>query len=430
MDQSMPDRCDLELLLTGNELMSGDTVDSNSAMIAQHFLGSGLPVRRKVTVGDDRVLLAENITAAAARCDVLLINGGLGPTRDDLTAEVIAELLDEPLVQHERAEKHIHEWCARRGLEANAANLKQSWYPRSAQLIENPIGSAMGFSVYLEQSLVIATPGVPSELSAMLPAVEALIATQHTLSGGYTNRLRTFGLGESTAQQLIDRGISDWPEDIELGFRAGLPLLEIKLYSPRGRDDTRLHALIERITALLGDHIIGEGDTTIASALQQVLRAQNLCMTTAESCTGGLIASLLTAEPGASAIFHAGFVAYSNEIKQQLLGVSPAILERDGAVSEAVVSDMLAGALARSGAEVGVAVSGIAGPDGGTPEKPVGTVCIAWGRRDQIRSYQCMVRGQRQFFQHMVAALALDLLRRHLLDLPEFPHYLLRQQRP
>jgi nicotinamide-nucleotide amidase len=208
-----------------------------------------------------------------------------------------------------------------------------------------------------------------------------------------------------------------------------LPLLEIKLYSPLGRDDARLHALIERLTTLLGDHIIGEGDITIAGALQQVLREQSLHMTTAESCTGGLIASLVTAEPGASAVFHAGFVAYSNDIKQQLLGVSPAIIERDGAVSEAVVSEMLTGALARSGAEVGVAVSGIAGPDGGTPEKPVGTVCIAWGRRDQIRSYQCLVRGQRQFFQQMVAALALDLLRRQLLDLPEFPHYLLRQQR-
>jgi nicotinamide-nucleotide amidase len=183
----------------------------------------------------------------------------------------------------------------------------------------------------------------------------------------------------------------------------------------------------QTLERLFGDHIIGEDDVTLAGALQQVLRDQGKKMVTAESCTGGLIASMMTAEPGSSAVFEAGFVTYANSIKHSVLGVSEASLETDGAVSETVVEQMLAGALAESGADIGIAVSGVAGPDGGSEEKPVGTVWLAWGTKNEVHTLQTVLPTDRVMFQKLVAAAGLDLIRRQLLGLPKLPHYFSRR---
>ena len=212
----------IQLLLTGDEIMSGDTVDSNSAMIAQALAAFGLSVYRKVTVGDDRQLLQNELRALSKNADILIVNGGLGPTVDDLTAEVLAAAANCDITENPAARSHIEQWCARRNLTLNAANLKQALLPDGADIIDNPIGSAVGFQLVLNDCLVMCTPGVPSELRAMMGTVLTNIEQRlGSFQPVHTLRLQTFGLGESSAQQLIaDAGI-EWPAGVELGFRAG-----------------------------------------------------------------------------------------------------------------------------------------------------------------------------------------------------------------
>jgi nicotinamide-nucleotide amidase len=414
----------IQLLLTGNEIMSGDTVDSNSATVALRLAELGLPVTRKVTVGDDPALLHRELTDLCRHSDVVIVNGGLGPTVDDLTAEVLAATAGVPLAEHPEALRHLESWCGRRNLQLNDANRKQAMLPSGVDLVANPIGSAVGFQLEVEGCLVICTPGVPGELKAMLDTILDTLSGRFPASARVSIlRLQTFGLGESTAQQLIvDAGI-DWPAGIELGFRAGAPQMEVKLTAsdPASRD--RLEDCRSTLYELFGDHVIGEGDTRLAERVLQLLGERGETLTTAESCTGGLIASMLTQVPGSSSAFHAGFVTYDNRIKSELLGVPDALLAEHGAVSEPVVIAMAEGAMARSGADRAIAVSGIAGPDGGTPEKPVGTVWLAWGSAGRLRTRGLCWPVERTLFQTMIAAAGLDMTRRDLLGLDSEPRY-------
>ncbi len=414
------------LLLTGNELMSGDTVDSNSSRIAIVLGERQIAISKKITVGDDQELLRESLRALCQDAGVVIINGGLGPTEDDLTADVVADVLGERLTDHPKAIKHLEEWCEKRGLELNASNLKQALLPESADIVDNPIGSAVGFAVEIGESLVITTPGVPVELTAMLPEIGQRVAQRVGSGTTYIRRLQTFGIGESTIQELVNERNQDWPEGVVLGFRSGLPQLELKLQV----DD---EALLEKrdqaeqlLLELIGDHVIGEDSDQLAMALQRVLVEKRMTLTTAESCTGGLIASLITKEAGSSQVFGAGFVTYANTAKQQVLHVSEDTINSHGAVSEGVVRAMLLGALTKANADIGIAVSGVAGPGGGSEDKPVGTVWLAWGTKDNNDAIRLQIPGSRERFQILVAAIGLDLLRRQLLELPPIPHYIKR----
>ena len=414
------------LLLTGNELMSGDTVDSNSSRIALALGERQIAVSKKITVGDDPALLRASLRELCREAGVVIINGGLGPTEDDLTAEIVAEVAGEQLADHPDAIAHLEEWCEKRGLELNASNLKQAHLPASADLVDNPIGSAVGFTVEIEGCLVITTPGVPVELTAMLPEICERIGDRVGSGTTYIRRLQTFGIGESTIQELVNARSSDWPEGVVLGFRSGLPQLELKL---QVYDESLLEARDRAetlLTELIGDHIIGEDSDQLAMALQRALVEQAMSVTTAESCTGGLIASLITKEAGSSQVFGAGFVTYANASKQKVLDVPESELSSHGAVSEPVVRSMLRGALAKASADIGIAVSGVAGPGGGTEEKPVGTVWLAWGTETKNDAIRLQIPGSRERFQILVAAIGLDLMRRQVLNLPPIPHYIKR----
>ena len=414
------------LLLTGNELMSGDTVDSNSSRIALALGERQIAVSKKITVGDDPALLRASLRELCREAGVVIINGGLGPTEDDLTAEIVAEVAGEQLADHPDAIAHLEEWCEKRGLELNASNLKQAHLPASADLVDNPIGSAVGFTVEIEGCLVITTPGVPVELTAMLPEICERIGDRVGSGTTYIRRLQTFGIGESTIQELVNARSSDWPEGVVLGFRSGLPQLELKL---QVYDESLLEARDHAetlLTELIGDHIIGEDSDQLAMALQRALIEQDMSVTTAESCTGGLIASLITKEAGSSQVFGSGFVTYANASKQKVLDVPESELNSHGAVSEPVVRSMLRGALAKASADIGIAVSGVAGPGGGTEEKPVGTVWLAWGTETKNDAIRLQIPGSRERFQILVAAIGLDLMRRQVLNLPPIPHYIKR----
>lgn len=417
----------IALLLTGNELMSGDTVDSNSAMIATRLGDHGLEIGEKCTVGDDPVLLQRALARLSAEYPAVIVNGGLGPTRDDLTSEVIASLTGAELIDNPEARAHVEDWCARRRIAPNPANLKQAWVPQGCQLIHNPLGSALGFAIDIGDCLVLTTPGVPSELEAMLPTLTTHLQARVGGEARQILRLQTFGIGESSVEERIKNYADRWPSAVTLGFRAGMPQLELKLSVPGAAQLPAQEEALMLLEADFGDHILGKGSTRLAEKLQEVLRDQGKTMTTAESCTGGLIASTMIREPGSSAVLGTGFVTYANRAKRDQLGVASTTLKTHGAVSEPVVKEMLLGALHRSGADIGVAVSGIAGPGGGSDDKPVGTVWIAWGTPDDLRTHTTVVSGSRSLFQNLIAAACLDLIRRHLQGLPPLPHYFTRQ---
>lgn len=425
----------INLLLTGDELMSGDTVDSNSAKIARQLVPLGWSIQQKVTVGDNLKRLIDAVQTLTRDSDVLLMNGGLGPTIDDMTAEAVATAAGIGLAEHPIALAHLESWCDSRGIGLNASNRKQAMLPKDCVIVANPVGSAVGFAVHINNCLVICTPGVPRELEAMLDA-EILPLLRSKFSVGVTSvkRFALFGTGESALQQRISDNIQDWPQEVSLGFRASFPLLELKLTTQSAAADDILNPLLQRLQPLISNHLLAEiplgstGFSLPAELISQLVKFGKQ-VTVAESCTGGLIAAQLTSVAGASQVFPGGFVTYSNDMKHAVLGVDNDVLREHGAVSEPVVRAMAAGALRISRADYAVAVSGIAGPSGGTADKPVGTVWIAWGSTDQIKSLQLNVPMGREMFQQYVAAVAMDLVRRELLGITSYPTYS-RARRP
>ena len=415
----------LALLLTGNELMTGDIVDSNSAMLAEKLLASGFSVAYKSTVADDLELLVSEIGRLTERHDVLIINGGLGPTTDDLTAVALAQAAGVDIQTHPKAYAHLEKVAELGFITLSKANLKQAELPAGCEVIPNAVGTAVGFALTLNGCRVMCTPGVPRELKLMaeaelLPAIENLYPDRVQPE---RKRLRVFGMGESSLQQLMDEHLSDWPDEIELGFRASMPMLELKLQLADRRHSELLDRWQRKVQEVLGTHVVTQEHLTLPEVVFELLTSQGKQLTCAESCTGGLVASQMTALAGASAVFEAGFVTYSNAMKQQLLGVSEASLTKHGAVSEEVVREMLSGALSRSGADLGVSISGIAGPSGGSAEKPIGRVWLAWGSAEKMHAAAFQVPGNRQRFQQWVAAMAFDLIRRFLLNSAEEPRY-------
>jgi len=422
-------KINVQLLLTGNELMTGDVIDSNSAMIAQHMKEMGLTINKKVTIADHLSDLVSEINNMSLTADILIVNGGLGPTSDDLTSQALAMAMKKPLLEHPKALAHLKRWCSFRKISLNKPNLKQAILPESSEIITNSIGSAVGIKLTHNNCTIYCTPGVPIELEVMLSEEILKDISHHFLNENASSitRLQVFGIGESKLQLMINEHFPDWPTEIEIGYRADMPTVELKLISHSVSSQNLKTHWLEKIRELLGDHILEEIDkkpNSLAKHVLTLLDKNNLKITTAESCTGGLIASLLTEISGSSSAFEAGFVTYSNEIKNKMLSVPSQTIETYGAVSEETVIAMAKGALLNASADLVIAVSGIAGPNGGTPEKPVGTVWIAWGDKDTIETQSLNISGSRKYFQVMVAARGLDLVRRKLIKSTQEPFYL------
>lgn len=410
----------MQLLLTGNELLSGDIIDTNSAYIAQQAKSLGISVSRRVTIGDNLEALVAEITHMSKLSDILIINGGLGPTTDDLTSEALSKSVGESLIENKEALQHLYNWSEKRAYTLDAANLKQALLPTSANIIPNRTGSAVGIHIHMNECDIYCTPGVPSELKIMLDEEILPLLKNKNPNQEYTDttRLLTFGIGESHLQTMIEKAFPDWPSGIELGYRADSPMLELKLTTYSDLSYKLKPLWLANIHQLLNEHIIGEikdAALTLPIAIVDLLKEKKLTLTTAESCTGGLIASQITSVSGASQVFEAGFITYSNHIKEHILSVDQKAINSSGAVSEEVVIKMAQGALSKSNADIAIAVSGIAGPTGGTKEKPVGTVWIAWGTSAHIQSQQFLINGNREYFQKVVAARSLDLIRRLLI---------------
>lgn len=410
----------ISYLLTGNELMSGDTLDSNSAYISQSLKDINLvPIIKKV-VGDDLPLLVSSINELAEVSDVLIVNGGLGPTVDDLTALALSQATNSTLIQHTDALAHLEQWAKPRGFVLSESNLKQAQLPVICDVVPNPNGSAVGFKCVFDDCLIICTPGVPSELKPMvenhlLPLIKQYGSIEEN---NHITRLRLFGITESGLQDIVNEVFPDWPEQVELGFRVQLPLIEVKLATVGDQYLALNQQWTEKFSKHFSDYIVGRDGLRLSQALNNALLERDKKISVAESCTGGAIAASITGEAGSSEVFEAGFVAYADHVKQSVLGVSAQSLQAHGAVSEVVVREMVAGALRVSGADIAIATSGVAGPSGGSETKPVGTVWIAWGQGSNVQARKFFMPIGRVGFQRTVTAIAMDIARRQILGLP------------
>ncbi len=417
-------RADAWVLTIGDELLRGEIVDSNKSFLSQRLLQLDLEAARHVTVADDPDAIADTLREAAAAARVVLISGGLGPTRDDLTTEVVARTFGRKLVRDAQVLEGISAFFRSVGREMAENNAKQADFPEGAEVLANPLGTAPGFMLEAEGALIFCMPGVPRELQRMMDE-EILPRIRERLSEGTGNvvratLLRTFGLGESS----LDRELSDLARDepgVTLGFRTQFPdnLVRVLVRAPTEEAaETRLRQLVGEVRDRLGALVVDEGERRLEEVVGNLLLEKQRTVAVAESCTGGLIAHLLTELPGSSAYLLEGIVAYSNAAKLRDLGVLQDDLDRHGAVSEPVALQMARGVRERSGAALGLATTGIAGPGGGTDEKPVGTVYVALASAGGVvaRRYQLMRERTRN--KQLAAHIALDWLRRELCGYP------------
>lgn len=408
-------RC--EILSTGDEVLTGMLVDTNAAFLAEQMGTLGFEVVRQTTVGDDRDMLESTFRKLGESADVVLCTGGLGPTVDDLTTEVAAAVLGCGMKLDEAALAFMEGLWKSRGRTMPENNKKQALIPEPASVLPNPIGTAPGFTVKIGKAHFFFMPGVPREMKRMfaeqvIPRVEALRPEPTVFQ---VRLYRSFGLSESGADQAL-AGLEDRHPGVKLGFRAHFPEIQIKL-TVKGPDvaaaEARLAAAAAEVTATIGANIFSDGDP-MEAVIGAALKRAGATVSTVESCTGGMVAEMITAVAGASEYFDRGFVTYTNQAKHELVGVPMAIIDEHGPVSEPCARAMAEGARARAKTTYALSVTGLAGPGGGTPDKPVGLVYVGLATPEQTLVRRVMWPGQREQIRSISAMAALDMLRRAL----------------
>ncbi len=407
-----------EILTIGDELLRGEIVDSNKAFLSNRLLSLDLETRFHVSVRDDTADMRDAFERAAGRSSFVLVSGGLGPTRDDLTSEVLAATFGRRLVRHEPSLVAIRAFFERVGREMAAINEKQALFPEGAEVLENPIGTAPGFGLRVNAATFFALPGVPRELQRMmdeqvLPRIAARRATHGVVRA---RLLRTFGMGESALDELL-HDVANEASGVTLGFRTAFPdnlLRPLARASTALEADARLETVCQSIRSRLGALVYGEGEDGLEAVVVQALRAAGRTLAIAESCTGGLVAQLVTSVPGASEVFRGSVVAYANAAKEALLGVPAGALETHGAVSEPVARTMAEAVRQRFGVDFGLATTGISGPLGGSPEKPVGLVFVALAHAQGTHVERFVFPLDRERHRRLTAQVALDWVRRAL----------------
>ncbi len=406
----------LEMICTGEEVLSGQIVDTNAAWFADTMLNLGIELQQRITVGDRMPDLMRVFLERSQHADVILVNGGLGPTSDDLSAEAMAHAAGVPLVENQQWRAHLLDWFTRRGRVMPASNFKQCFLPATAILVDNPVGSAPGFRIKLNRAWLFFTPGVPVEFKHMVTE-QFVPFVQDAFKNGQATRLHkflTFGHGESALADQISQLSA--PAGITVGYRPSAPHVEIKVFARGATAIASMENFLDLLRITLGTALVSERYASVAEEVHQLLLTSGHTLAMAESCTGGMLASQLIEYSGSSAYLHQSLVTYANAAKTAVLGVSPAILENHGAVSIETVIAMAKGVRELLDSDYALATSGIAGPDGGSVDKPVGTVAIALCDREQCW-VQVVSLGQRSrtMIRVMSCAVALDMLRRKLL---------------
>ena len=404
-----------EIISIGDELLYGQTLDTNAHWISHKLDEYNIKVFQRTTIGDDADQILNAFATAAERVDIVLITGGLGPTKDDLTKPLLAKYFGVGMVHHEEVLRDITLLFAKASREVTALNAQQADLPANCEKITNPVGTAPGMWFYENNTVFVAMPGVPYEMKSIM--TQGILPKLHEMfSKGVLHHhiIKTIGITESSLSDLIEDWEVNLPKHIKLAY---LPTKgQVKLRMTGSGDD--LNTLKQEIDTLqmaimpkIAKYVYGFGADSLEGVIGQLLNKNNLTLATAESCTGGYLAHMITSVPGSSRYFKGSVIAYSNEVKIAQLGVSAEDLKQQGAVSEEVAKAMAEGVRKELNADIAIATTGIAGPDGGTVEKPVGTVWIAYSDKYKTLAKKFNFSRDRTFIVHWSALAALNMIR-------------------
>ena len=414
----------IEILSTGNELTTGALADTNAAFISECLTQNHMIVNRHHAVSDDLSLISTVLSEISHRADILIVTGGLGPTSDDLTAEAASKAINKSLVFNQSAYDAMCDFFDRIQRPMNESNKKQAYLPDGAEPIPNPVGTATGFKLFMDRCYAYFLPGVPHEMKKMLttyvlPDINQIFSDLKQKTGHQT--IVCFGPSESAMGDTI-KDIPLLIKGVQVGTRSMFPELQIKLYAT-DESIEKIESLLEQAEKIcmdrLGKYIVSTKGESIQQVVGNLLRERNASLAVAESCTGGLIAHKITDVPGSSDYFLCSAVTYANDLKINMLNVSSETIQKYGAVSQETVMEMAEGIRKKTNAHYCLATSGIAGPGGGTSEKPVGTLCMAVSYDSDIQSQKIVLPfGNRKQKKELFAMAALDMLRRKILHLP------------
>ncbi len=411
-----------EILTIGDELLIGQVINTNAAVIARMLNSIGIDVVRTMVVGDDKQAIMTALAGSFHERDLIIVTGGLGPTHDDITRDVLCEFFQTDLIPSAEVLEDIHTLIQKRNIPLTAATQSQALVPRAARVLRNRNGTAPGLLFQVFTHSLVALPGVPFEMeNIMQESVLPIFAPQETQTTILHRTLNTTGIGES----LLFEKLGNLPAllgDVKLAslpFTGGVRLRLSAYESTRATAESKIRQAESNIRTIAGEYIYGVDEETLPEAVGKLLKKNNLWLSVAESCTGGFIAHLITNTSGSSGYFERGLVTYSNQSKMDLLDVPADLLERFGAVSAEVAEAMARGARSRSGTGIGLSTTGIAGPTGGTPGKPVGLVFVGYSDNRQTFSLRFQFGDQRIRFKERTAHAVLNLLRKQLLKYGE-----------
>jgi len=413
----MHERPRAQIVNVGDELTSGEVTDTNGPVMAAWLREVGIELVSLQSIRDRKEEIVEALRRAVSTAKFVLVSGGLGPTEDDRTREAIAAVAGVELVEHPEIRQKLLDFFARMGRKPLEATFRQAFFPAGATVMENPVGSAAPFAVNVADSVIIAMPGVPNELRTVFAgAVRGLIQriTDGVKLEAAFDIYKAYGISESEVnEKLVDLIVEGSNPEVRLTVHDGEVWIHV---SAHGKGARELSSATGRVVASrIGEFLFGQNDDTLPKAVASLLTENGLKLSVAESCTGGLVGHLLTDVPGVSASFLADVVAYSNEAKTDLLGVDAKLIAREGAVSEAVALAMAQGIRQRSKSDFAVSVTGIAGPSGGTPQKPVGLVYIGVATPQGSTAHKLQMRPPRELIKFRSAMTALNLLRKAIL---------------
>ncbi len=410
-----------EIITIGDEILIGQIVDSNSAWIADQLTQLGIKVHQISSISDNEAHILTALSEAESRADLVIMTGGLGPTKDDITKHTLCKYFDSELVVNQEVHDDIEQFMKTRGIRFNTQNIKQAEVPDNCTVIRNYNGTASGMWFERNGCVFFSMPGVPFEMKEMVSvSLIPKIKEHFELPIIVQKTIMTHGLPESMLAELISDWEENLSENVKLAYLPSPEHVRLRL-SIRGNDKKKLVAIIEKeelkLHKIIGKAIFGVSPDTLQSAVGELLRKSNKTLCTAESCTGGNIARQITSISGSSVYFKGSLIAYSNEAKEEILKINKQTMIDHGAVSQQTVEEMAKAALNMFQTDYAIAVSGIAGPDGGSSEKPVGTTWIAVASRDKIESKKYVFGQRRDINIRRASAKSLDKLRKFILEI-------------
>ena len=409
-----------ELISIGDELLIGQTINTNASWLGQLFSANGIAVHRVISISDSKQEIMSAVREAMDHADLVVITGGLGPTKDDITKHTLCEFFNTRLVIHIPTLRKIEEFFMRRNRPMLESNIRQAELPEQCTILENNYGTAAGMLFEYEGKLVVSLPGVPYEMKGIVTEqLLPLLSKRYSLKSIYHKTLLTQGIGESfLAERLADWENRVRSEGFGLAYLPSPGMVKLRITSQNGeQDEPRILGYFSELKEALPQYVYGEGEVTLSEVIGKLLKSSSMSLGTVESCTGGSLAQEIVSVSGASDYFQGSLITYSNALKTELAGVLPASLSDHGAVSAVVAEEMAAGGREKLGVDICVATTGIAGPTGGSEEKPVGTVYIAVSTKERTVSRCFSFGDQRERNIRVTVLTALNLLRCELLGI-------------